>query len=283
MNAVLEVALGLLFVFLLFSIVASAVVEWLSALWDRRADMLHHALVSILGPYLTTELLAHPVIAGLRPGPATRRPPNYLPPGAVALALADIARQRELPKTQEGVDARARLARLARALKSELPGEQIATVVMDAEVLDRLERWFTEQMDRTTGTYKRWTQVWTLAVAIVLTLAFDLDAGRIAAELHRNAAVRSALAGRVTGEIAGRTLGELDLSISKLEELPVGWTRTPRDVVRGGAWVGGTALAGWLISIIALGLGAPFWFDTLNRVVNLRQTGPRPNAGTVAP
>ena len=180
------------------------------------------------------------------------------------------------------MDARARLAGLVHALKSELPGDQIANMVMDAEVLDRVERWFTQQMDRTTGTYKRWTQVWTLAVALALTLAFDLDAGRIAAELQRNAAVRSALAGRVTGEIAGRTLA------SRPVDQQAGGAARRLDVYapRCGAWrrVGGwTALAGWLIPVIALGLGAPFWFDTLNRVVNLRQTGPRPDAGRAAP
>jgi hypothetical protein len=88
MNAVLEVVLGLGFVFLLFSTVASAVVEWLSALLERRADTLHDALVSTLGAHLATELLAHPVIAGIRPGPPQRPPPHYLSPTAVALALA---------------------------------------------------------------------------------------------------------------------------------------------------------------------------------------------------
>jgi predicted nucleic acid-binding protein len=71
------------------------------------------------------------------------------------------------------------------------------------------------------------------------------------------------LAGRATDEIAGKALG--DLSVSKLEELPIGWNRTPRDLVHGGAWRAVAAIAGWLISVIALGLGAPFWFDALNR------------------
>ncbi len=291
MNAVLEVVLGLGFVFLLFSTVASAVVEWLSALLERRADTLHDALVSTLGAHLATELLAHPVIAGIRPGPSQRPPPNYLSPTAVALALADIARQPEPPKTEEDTDARERLGGLLRALKignapsvnqDEGPRNHVVSLAVDAEVLYRVERWFTEQMDRTTGTYKRWTQVWTVAVAVVLTVGFDLDSGRIAAELHRNAAVRAALAGRVAGEIAGRTLPELDLSISRVETLPVGWTRAPGDLVRGGPSRVAATLAGWLITIVALGVGAPFWFDTLNRIVNLRQTGPRPNSGIVA-
>jgi hypothetical protein len=300
MTAVLEVVLGLGFVFLLFSTVASAVVEWLSALLERRADTLHDALVSTLGAHLATELLAHPVIAGIRPGPPQRPPPHYLSPTAVALALADIARQPEPPKTKEDTIARERLRGLLRALKNESapwpkkhagepslkhegePRPDVVSLAMDAEVLYRVERWFTEQMDRTTGTYKRWTQVWTVAVAVVLTVGFDLDSGRIAAELHRNAAARTALAGRVAGEIAGKTLPDLDLSISRLETLPVGWSRAPGDLVRGGAWRVGAAIAGWLITIVALGVGAPFWFDTLNRIINLRQTGPRPNPGIVA-
>ena len=33
---------------------------------------------------------------------------------------------------------------------------------------------------------------------------------------------------------------------------------------------------GWLLTIIAISLGAAFWFDTLNRVVNIRGSGPSP-------
>jgi hypothetical protein len=33
-------------------------------------------------------------------------------------------------------------------------------------------------------------------------------------------------------------------------------------------------LFGWLLSIAAVSLGAPFWFDTLSRFVNLRGAGP---------
>ncbi|MFM2429412.1 MAG: hypothetical protein RLZZ511_625 [Cyanobacteriota bacterium] len=35
-------------------------------------------------------------------------------------------------------------------------------------------------------------------------------------------------------------------------------------------------LCGWLISGIAIGMGAPFWFDLLGRVVNVRNTGAKP-------
>jgi hypothetical protein len=33
-------------------------------------------------------------------------------------------------------------------------------------------------------------------------------------------------------------------------------------------WV--TRLAGWTVTVVAVSLGAPFWFDMLNKIVNVR-------------
>ena len=38
-------------------------------------------------------------------------------------------------------------------------------------------------------------------------------------------------------------------------------------------------LGGWLLTAIAVSLGAPFWFDMLNNFVNLRITGAKPATG----
>lgn len=46
----------------------------------------------------------------------------------------------------------------------------------------------------------------------------------------------------------------------------------------GGDW--GKKLAGFLLSIVALSLGAPFWFDLLGKLVNLRSTGKPPQEPT---
>jgi hypothetical protein len=39
-------------------------------------------------------------------------------------------------------------------------------------------------------------------------------------------------------------------------------------------------VVGWLITGLAVALGAPFWFDLLNKLVNLRGSGPRPTPAT---
>jgi hypothetical protein len=40
-------------------------------------------------------------------------------------------------------------------------------------------------------------------------------------------------------------------------------------------WLG-LKLLGCLMTALAVSLGAPFWFDSLGRLVNLRATGARP-------
>jgi hypothetical protein len=35
-------------------------------------------------------------------------------------------------------------------------------------------------------------------------------------------------------------------------------------------------LLGWLITVLAISLGAPFWFDMLNRIVAIRSAGRAP-------
>lgn len=54
--------------------------------------------------------------------------------------------------------------------------------------------------------------------------------------------------------------------------LPLGWTD---DVLRPGeTWP--TKLLGLLLTILACSLGAPFWFDLLGKIVNVRSTGKKP-------
>lgn len=52
--------------------------------------------------------------------------------------------------------------------------------------------------------------------------------------------------------------------------LPVGWQRWPQ----GGEWI--MKIIGLLITTIAVSFGAPFWFELLNKLVNLRMAGRNP-------
>ena len=95
-----------------------------------------------------------------------------------------------------------------------------------------------------------------------------------------------------------------DAAIANLAELqlPIGWERPPvpvegEPVLRlvtddatddwpGAIWEPGAPgrwlhaldehLLGWLLTILALSMGAPFWFDMLNRLVSVRSAGKAP-------
>lgn len=48
-------------------------------------------------------------------------------------------------------------------------------------------------------------------------------------------------------------------------------------IVTSGKWlVGISFLVGWLVTAIAISMGASFWFDLLNKLVNVRNTGSKP-------
>ena len=54
--------------------------------------------------------------------------------------------------------------------------------------------------------------------------------------------------------------------------MPLGWRSRPEGLVEWAAKV-----AGLLFTTVALSLGAPFWFDLLNRFVGVGSSGRSPN------
>ena len=69
-------------------------------------------------------------------------------------------------------------------------------------------------------------------------------------------------------------------------KVPIGWTASQYNTLHqpGGSLLGGWhwgpvfgALIGWWITALAASLGAPFWFDTLNRFINIRGNGRAPD------
>jgi hypothetical protein len=59
--------------------------------------------------------------------------------------------------------------------------------------------------------------------------------------------------------------------------LPIGWSELPRR----DQWL--TMILGWLITAFAVSLGAPFWFDLLNKFINVRASGKAPEEEPKAP
>jgi hypothetical protein len=103
-----------------------------------------------------------------------------------------------------------------------------------------------------------------------------------------------------------------DAALADLSELqlPIGWKRptpavegdgtslrlvtgTATDDWPGAIWESGAAgrwalaarehFIGWVLTILAVSLGAPFWFDTLNRIISVRSAGKAPEEAQKPP
>lgn len=145
--------------------------------------------------------------------------------------------------------------------------------------------WYDSSMDRVSGWYRRKVQLWLLLYAVLVSAALNLDTVAIARTLWQDKVVRDAV---VAAEANAKpptapdssTVADRVASVQKLN-LPVGWSShgSPGDPQRWpGRDVGGLVvkLAGLLLTIGALSLGAPFWFDLLGKLSRVRLSGDKP-------
>ena len=196
------------------------------------------------------------------------RHPSYIPSRSFALAVMDIA----VPN----VEGSTTFADLENGIKGLPPGDvrtSLLALIQNAQgSLNRaqlnIEGWFNDAMDRASGWYRRRTQVWTILIAVTITLAINADSLKIARGLWTDPAVRDAITAQAR---AGGPLNT-DQIVDKLGQL-MGWT----GMFTADPWVWITRIAGWIITIVAVSMGAPFWFDVLNKFVNLRNAGKPPD------
>ncbi len=155
------------------------------------------------------------------------------------------------------------------------------------EARKKVGDYFDNAMDRVSGWYKRQAAIGVFGLSLVVTIFLNVDSISLANALANNPSLRSAVVAsadqgadslRETVGVLTESSSEADAAviIDELEQLglPIGWNeRTiPKDVP---ALL--NRLLGWMITTIAVSMGAPFWFDLLSKVSNLRMTGKKPD------
>jgi hypothetical protein len=140
-------------------------------------------------------------------------------------------------------------------------------------------------MDRVSGWYKRRKQKIIVVVGLAMAVVMNVSTITIAKTLWTNATLRESLvrAAEQYIDAAGATganespTHRLERNVAQLQSfaLPIGWTweaDDPRSIKQTdpGVWI--ERLIGWMLTGCAISLGAPFWFDLLNKVVVVRST-----------
>jgi hypothetical protein len=307
-SSILDVAVGLVFVYLLLSLLVTAGSELIASCLNWRAHTLRQAIRRFLDPSLAEKLYDHPLIKKLS---RRSRGPSYIPSATFALALVDVIADLS-PGESRGT-------RTFASMIGVLPDPDVRRVLsllaaeagQDGQKLkENIESWFDSSMDRVVGWYKRKMQAVNAVLALVFAVAVNADSVLIVRHLSNDSALRAALVAQAQELVKERpaapsppgaaTMGapdELETRIGRLSGLgiPIGWSDESLDASRqwpgwrpdkGGAaaWAAlwlrviRSHLLGWLLTALAASLGAPFWFDVLDKIIAVRSAGPVPES-----
>jgi hypothetical protein len=304
----LDVAIGLSFAYFLFSVLATTVTETISRLMKMRARTLEDwlnavftdkdssvksyerflgtpiikALIKAVDPPVTSPIQAQHrgritrrvlnLVSRPAGDPERTRPPAYIPSPQFVAAALSAGREAKKAGAKAG-DAWTAIGKDVAGLKGTLVGDSLQ------ELYDRAsgdaarfrqdaEAWFDDHMERLSGAYRRWSQRIVWITAAVLVVVLNANTFRIAETLWNDPSKRAAIVAK-----AG-TPGSPDDPSSAISDLalPLGWT----DSYHGFGWL--WMLVGMVITLGAVSLGAPFWFDVLSRFSRVRQAGTPPPA-----
>ena len=303
-STTLDVVIGLIFVYLLLAIICTNLNEWIAGLFNVRASNLSAAIKQLLDGqpgkadalddvnWFLQQFYAHPLIVGLcQPGKPNAHP-AYISGRAFATAVMDIATQQK-PGPISFEDLQTGINNLPPGDVKKSLLAVIQTAGNDLHQAQRnIQAWYEDTMQRVSGWYKKKTQLWTVIIATVLVLCANADTIQITktlwqdptlrVELVEQAKLRAAAQNPAPGESSKQNNPTQSAMRDGLAELGgvVGWShQAPIQ----GVWPWADHVLGWFLSIVAVSLGAPFWFDLLNKFMRVRNGGDAPEEKPTAP
>ena len=311
-NTAIDVAIGLAFVYLLFSVLCSAVQEAIAGALDWRSATLEAGLRNLLEddgqksggapvraanvpeqapdqkpkqtdgtPTLTDQVLGHGLMRMMyQPSRLLfwkgRRGPSYIPSRTFSLALLNVIAPPHPGEQMADIRKEIEDCALIPAGTKSVLVSLASDAMRDRDHLRmEIEHWFDSAMDRVSGWYKRRIQVVICVLSFIVAVGLNVNTVSIADRLVNDDGLRAALVQSATNTAAkpGETMSKVAGQIQSLG-LPIGWDKQPGDPARVSLKHWGRAIGGWLITFLALSLGAPFWFDALGKIAGLRATGP---------
>ena len=310
----IEVVLGLIFVYLVLSLLCTAINETISSMFAWRADFLKKGLRNLLDgdvreadpttgepprPY-SESLFDHPLLAALiRPAREgdprglrravkrwrSERYPSYLPSRAVVSALLDFDTQRATQQTDDAwVGLTAAVARIP--IPSVRHTFELFLVEAQEEVTDanarvnafrrKAETWYDDAMARVSGWYRRRIQLVLWLIALVVSIVLNANTVEMARVLWSDEPARTAIAAQAQATAGrDRPLEDVRRDVNAAAEtLPLPLGWSEATRPDGWSWL--LWPLGIVLTSAALSLGAPFWFDLLSKVARLRSSGTPP-------
>src|ERR1700722_15349738 len=268
-SSILDIAIGLCFVYLLLSLVCSTARELLEGWMRHRAADLKDAIDQLLDNAttgLSDQVYGHGLIKALSTAGAR---PSYLPSQTFALALMDSICPGTVAAAGGAVNslistapARAPVTGLREGAGTVTSAPLRAAILalidsagQDATAIrSNIETWFNASMERVTGRYKRRTQNIILALGVLIVCALNVDSIGLAQSLSNDAAMRASLVAAAQQYISTGAPGapaQSQTADQKIKDvlsdihtlgIPIGWQHAPS------TW----DISGWIEKVLGL-------------------------------
>ena len=291
LDAILEIAIGLVLTWLILSVATMEVQDIINNLLNKRAKFLEESILDMFRGEkdFVDEFYKHPAIKALyKKGFGGKlKKPDYIPNAAFAEAAfsvfvnlgvdekdlqeGDISIAKILRQVDEINERNPELGYFVRKIVPDFEGVKTISKLRQAEskaveLKVNAEDWFNTAMTRASYLYKEKAKLAAFLIGFGLALAFNIDSIHITQELWREPTLRQSLVAQA--QVASADTGPA--SVSEFEEyyedlkIPVGWEVMPSDSK---SWL--IKALGLLISGLAAMQGAPFWFDLLKKLLHL--------------
>ena len=215
-GAALDVAIGLIFVYLLVSLFVTALNEYVSSFLNKRSEYLLSRVQSLLGGDGTEKKTGewspemcsvwnHPLINALKShgttedhctqrGALLKNAPSYIPGKTFAVALSESLKPSEsahlsFTQLKTAVSGIQNNDALKNALLPMIDNAEGKIEVFQQNVAT----WFDGAMDRTSGAYKRWIHRLTFWAGFAVAVAFNVNSLQLIDNLWRDPVARAGL------------------------------------------------------------------------------------------
>ncbi len=293
-SVALNVVISLVFIYSLYSLLVTTLNEGIASFFNLRAKTLEKGIKRMLSDNgdkanaIVDQFYNQPIIKYL--GENNSKKPAYLTSQTFANALIHLCKDLSSSETT----AQQQLIEGIQKIKEVNPetGKYLELLYNDAggkieDFQKAAESWFNETMDRASGWYKKQTQKITLLVALAVALTFNVDTIGIVKNLSANPKLATQLVemaekyekAKKDNEVA--TTKEADqqikVSLSIAKKLVASNSELKNvNAILGFGWgdIKGRDIVysvfGCMLTALAISLGAPFWFDLLSKLMQLR-------------
>jgi hypothetical protein len=204
-SSIIDIAIGMVFIYLLLSLICSAANEIIERYSRKRARDLENGIREMFQSQdLVKRFYEHPLIYSLfaKPySPGAKTLPSYIPARNFALALMDLVGEGGA-QGATGPGARGAIITLRATIEANTtltdPVKKALITFVDSSpnpenVRQNIENWFDSAMDRVSGTYKRRSQMIVLVLGLLLSILLNVDSIALVRKLSTERAMRDSL------------------------------------------------------------------------------------------